>query len=51
MLLAGRTASKFRRFAGISSAPNAVAVQSTCARIGRSIAPRGMGALKSVALG
>jgi hypothetical protein len=37
MLLAGRTPSKFRRFAGISSAPNAAAVQSTCARIGHTV--------------
>jgi len=42
MLLAGRIASKFRRFAGVSSAPNAVAVLSTCARIGRNTARQGM---------
>jgi hypothetical protein len=38
MLLAGRTQSKFRRFAGVLSVPDAAAVQSTCARIGRNTA-------------
>jgi len=49
MLLAGRTPSKFRRFAGISSAPNAADGQSTCARIGRNTARQGMAICKSVA--
>jgi hypothetical protein len=38
MLLAGRTQSKFRRFAGVLSVPDVAAVQSTCARIGRNTA-------------
>jgi hypothetical protein len=51
MRLAGQTQSKFRRFAGVSSAKYAADVQSTCAQIGRNTALRGMGASKSVASG
>ena len=48
MLLAGQTQSKFRRFAGVSSAKNAADVQSTCARIGRNIARQEMAVCKSI---
>src|SRR5262245_19594403 len=49
MLLAGRTPSNFQGFAGISSALNAAAVQSTCGTTGHNTARRGMAVCKSVA--
>jgi hypothetical protein len=49
MLLAGRTQSKFRRFAGVSSAKNAADGQLTCPRIRRNTGRQGMAVCKEIA--